>query len=110
MRRVLAVASVLALVGCGDPVVGAWRGESPTSCGIGEDTVDFVVESDLTGRGSVCNCDFDFRMEPRSDDTYDVDADFGPNCFVPDGRYECTLSLNGEKLDCGTLGEYERAD
>lgn len=89
------------------PVVASWRGDQTTSCGIGTDTVDFVVEGDLTGYGDVCGCAFAFTMEYVGGDLYDADVDFGAGCFARDGHYECELSNDTGELDCGLLGSFD---
>ncbi len=108
MHRAMILSLACLLAGCGDSVVGSWRGESPTSCGIGEDTLDFTVEGDFTGTGKVCNCDFDFDVTKVDDHVYEVTLDFQSGCLALDGTYECDLAEGGETLDCGTLGEFTR--
>lgn len=101
----------LLTTGCGDPIVGVWRGEDTSSCGAtGDDTVDFVVESDLTGQGEVCGCEFSFELIPEGTGDYQADVNFRSGCFAADGIYNCGLSEDGLQLDCGLVGEFVRAD
>ncbi len=113
LRGIVFGAVVLTLAsGCGDPIVGTWRGETPSSCGLagGEDTTDFIVESDLRGTGEVCGCEFTFELTAEGTGDYEADVDYGGGCIAADGSTNCTLSEDGEALDCGAVGDFVRAD
>lgn len=104
--RAAGVALVVGTTGCADPIEGRWEGDE-LACGIGStDRVTFVVDSDLNGEGEYCDCRFTFVADNRGEDVYRLDLDFDGPCFVDDGKYDCDLERDGERLDCGPLGDY----
>ncbi len=106
--RYLLLPLMLTTAACSDPIEGRWRGEAEVPCGQGlSDRVDFEVTSDLDGSGGLCSCTFSFTVDPRGGDTYRFDIDFDGPCLADDGKYDCDLKRDGEKLDCNTLGEFD---
>jgi len=104
----LLAALALTTFACADPVEGRWRSDTELSCGAGEtDRIEFEVLGDLSGEGGVCSCDFDFTIEPRGDDRYRFDIDFDGPCLADDGKYDCDLERDGQRLDCNTLGDFD---
>jgi hypothetical protein len=100
------ILATAALVGCTDPVVGRWEGDE-LQCGLGgRDRVTFDVDDELRGDGEYCECEFSFDVDPRGGESYRFDIDFDGPCFVDDGKYDCDLERDGERLDCGRLGDY----
>jgi hypothetical protein len=98
MRNPLLASLLLALVGCGDPIIGRWeRDEAIAGC---DERPRFEVLDDHTGFGDYCACDFDFHVEDRGDDRYRFDVDFDGVCSLADGRYDCDL-VTEDLLDCG---------
>lgn len=94
------------LIACTDPLVGRWEGDEAI-CGLGSrDRVEFTVDDELRGEGEVCACEFSFDAEDRGD-IYRLDIDFDGVCFLDDGKYDCELERDGERLDCGNLGDYD---
>ena len=103
----LALSSLL--WGCADPIEGRWEGEDEFACGVGSrDRVEFTIDDELRGEGSYCSCDFTFAADPRDDGAYRLDIDFDGACFIDDGKYDCDLERDDERLDCGPLGDYDR--
>ena len=109
--KVVAFAVVVMASGCADPVVGKWEAQTESACLIGgPDRVEFEIESDLTGSGEVCGCDFDLTVTIEGNDEYEAEVDYDGNCLIADIDIDCELSSDGEELDCGTSGEYERVN
>jgi hypothetical protein len=100
---------VVALVasGCTDPLVGRWEGDEEIFCGASTDRVEFEVDDELRGSGEYCDCEFTFVADARGDETYRLDVDLDGICFVEDGKYDCDIERDGERLDCGPLGDYD---
>ncbi len=97
------------VVACSDPLEGTWEGDNELLCLNGSrDRVRFTVDDELIGRGDYCACDFDFVAESRGGGVYRLDIDFDGPCFVDDGKYDCDLKREGDRLDCGNLGDYDR--
>jgi hypothetical protein len=96
---------------CSDPVVGEWEGQT-VGCGTANDVVHFVIDDELLGNGDFCVCEYDFEVEDRGDDSYRFDVDFGDSCVglsgFADGQYDCDLERDGERLDCGVLGDFRK--
>jgi hypothetical protein len=95
--------------GCSNDIVGEWEGDR-LSCGLETDEIRFTIDDDLHGEGDVCNCEFEFDVEDRGDDEYRVDVDFHEGCIGSDGKYDCDLEGDGDRLDCEALGDFSKAD
>ena len=109
--RWVVIAVLVATAGCADPVVGKWEASSETACLIGgPDRVEFDIEGDLTGSGEVCGCDFELTVTNEGNDEYEAEVDYDGNCLLGDVEIDCELSSDGEELDCGTSGEFERVE
>jgi hypothetical protein len=109
MKRSFAylVFAATTLVGCGDPLVGDWKAQQQNACG---SFTTFQVIGDLSGTGTTgCNCNFTFTTTEPQPGSYTVNINFDNSCFIPDGNYTCTLRANDEELDCGILGQFDRA-
>ncbi len=104
----LLVIGLLVLAGCSDPLVGEWESENAIACATGSERVRFTVDDDLLGEGGYCACTFDFTADPRGGEVYRIDINFDGPCFVSDGKYDCDLERDGERFDCGSLGDYDR--
>ncbi len=109
MMRALLVIVSLTFVACSGALAGRWEGDREAICGIGStDRAEFTIDDDLHGEGDVCGCDFSFDAEQRDGDKYRLDIDFDGACgFRADGKYDCDLERDGERVDCGNLGDYD---
>jgi hypothetical protein len=108
MRVGLGVLALSLLAGCSDGLVGDWESSNEVLCLSGAEPVSFTVDDDLRGDGGYCACNFTFVADNRGDDRYRVDVTFSGACLNMDGKYDCDLESNGERFDCGNLGDYRR--
>jgi hypothetical protein len=110
MHRLLVFVVAGALGGCSSPINGTWESYNEVQCPTGRtDTIKLDI-ADEQGDGDVCDCSFDFDVDDRGDDRFRLDMDFEASCGIPDGKYDCHVERDGERLDCGPFGNFEKRD
>jgi hypothetical protein len=122
--RVLVVAGMFGLAGCGDPLSGEWEAKDDGDVDLDIRASDDGWEGD--GHIPVCYeaegetycflCPIDFEVTESGDRSYDVEGEFTGDCGEL-GKFEdveCELNDEGDELDCDLPGggsiEYEKQD
>lgn len=100
------LASVVALVGCTDPIVGDWEGDgggvsldnelSLYDDGTGEATIYYSFEGD----SSVYHTEFEISWRAAASGDYELEMECDGTCADENFTMECEMNDAEDKMDC----------